>query len=503
MMQQILMKLVGLWVAFLLATSAATVSPSILPTENTKLTPSSSALGPVYREARDYNGYESGGGYNYRSYDRPQQSRCISCLYAAMNGNQDRNRPGYSSYGMMPIHAPQRETEDRNWYYQSDDRNRNTQYENRYPQQNRYDYSRPGAMPGAGGSGVSGGSGGYDRNDYRQNYQDYRGNGYDNRDPAYYSMKGNNRGGYGNRDGSYESYYDDRMSNRGYSSSAGYSGSSAGYGGNNYYMRPSYQSSMYDQDRYYGQGRPYERPTRPEYYDKNMGYGSYSGYSGNRGGGQNAYGYEDNNFRPWDQTYRGVSGFDDQGHGHYYAKYPSSPNVPSQPPLPQNNQHQQAPPRPFPQQQGGHHESSSQSQPTYGSESVSGSGNSNSDKGSYGGSWNYINSNDRNSAHHGQQGYGQSQDKENQSSPYGQRPLSTSYLYERDTPTVVGETHNGDNGSDTNVNANQAKQAKVTTTKSYDYENSKTDSTDKINTITKSFDEANTVSTPSKDSTDQ
>lgn len=67
-----------------------------------------------------------------------------------------------------------------------------------YPQSNRYDVGRPGAA-----------AGGYDRNDYRQNYQaDYRGNGYDNRDPMYYNaMRGGNRG-YGNRENSYESYYD-------------------------------------------------------------------------------------------------------------------------------------------------------------------------------------------------------------------------------------------------------------------------------------------------------
>lgn len=64
----------------------------------------------------------------------------------------------------------------------------------RYNQQNRYDY-RPV-------------SGGYDRNEYRQNYQDYRGNGYDNRDPMYFTaMKGGNRG-YGNRENPYESNYD-------------------------------------------------------------------------------------------------------------------------------------------------------------------------------------------------------------------------------------------------------------------------------------------------------
>lgn len=90
------MQLVGLWFALSVGALAATVSPSESPVENTKLTPASSSLGPVYREARDYNAREpgvgggGGSGYNYRPYDRPQQSRCISCLYAAMTGNQDR-----------------------------------------------------------------------------------------------------------------------------------------------------------------------------------------------------------------------------------------------------------------------------------------------------------------------------------------------------------------------------------------------------------------------------
>lgn len=110
---------------------------------------------------------------------------------------------------------------------------------------------------------------------------------------------------------------------------------------------------------------------------------------------------------------RGVSGFDDQGHGHYFAKYPTGQHNPPHPNLPQSNQNQQPPPRPF-QQQGGHHESSGHSQHSYNSDSVSGSGNGNTDKGSYGGSWNYINSNDRNNPQHGHQGYGQSQDKESQ-----------------------------------------------------------------------------------------
>lgn len=84
------------------------------------------------------------------------------------------------------------------------------------------------------------------------------------------------------------------MSNRGYSSSGGYPQQN--------HMRPSYQSGGgYDQDRYYNQGRPgYNqapmRPDRPEYYDRPS-----SGANGYRGGSN---GYDDFNFRPWDQSYR-------------------------------------------------------------------------------------------------------------------------------------------------------------------------------------------------------
>lgn len=117
---------------------------------------------------------------------------------------------------------------------------------------------------------------------------------------------------------------------------------------------------------------------------------------------------------------RGVSGFDSSGHGHYFASYPNSHNNHAQPSLPQNHLHQQAPPRPIGQQQGGqHHDSaghshhSQHSQHSYESDTLDGHSNSNSNKGTYG-NWNYINSNDRNSVHHGQQGYGQTQDKDSQ-----------------------------------------------------------------------------------------
>lgn len=122
----------------------------------------------------------------------------------------------------------------------------------------------------------------------------------------------------------------------------------------------------------------------------------------------------------------GVSGYDSQGHGHYFANYPNSHSSQEQPSLP-NSPHQQAPPRPLNQPTGQHetsHHSSSQSQQydadaTYGA----GHGNTNNDrnnsgKGSYSGNWNYIknellNSNDRNSGQHsGQHGYSQTQDKD-------------------------------------------------------------------------------------------
>lgn len=109
----------------------------------------------------------------------------------------------------------------------------------------------------------------------------------------------------------------DRMTNRGYSNSAG-------YGQQNYYnQRPNYNSGAYDQDRYYG--RPYgqgqmqqNRPDTPEYYDRPNSGGGGTGGSGYRGGGGGSSGgngaggsygqpqphQDDYSFRPVDQTYR-------------------------------------------------------------------------------------------------------------------------------------------------------------------------------------------------------
>lgn len=100
------------------------------------------------------------------------------------------------------------------------------------------------------------------------------------------------------------------MSNRGYSSSAGY-GPPTPYG------RPNHNSGGYDQDRYYGQGgRPYvqghgqaQRPDQPEYYERPSGGGASGGggyRGGSSGGGSSGYGapHDDYSFRPVDQTYR-------------------------------------------------------------------------------------------------------------------------------------------------------------------------------------------------------
>lgn len=80
------------------------------------------AASDVHREARTYGvglagggGIGGGGGYTYNRppYERPPQSRCISCLYAAMvgggagggggggreavSGYQERDRYSYAS----------------------------------------------------------------------------------------------------------------------------------------------------------------------------------------------------------------------------------------------------------------------------------------------------------------------------------------------------------------------------------------------------------------------
>lgn len=82
----------------------------------------------------------------------------------------------------------------------------------------------------------------------------------------------------------------------------------------------------------------------------------------------------------------------------------------------------------------------------------------------------------------------------------GQRPLSTSYLHERETPTVIS----GDRNSD--ANTNQTKQSQ--TTNSYDNDhtnrNNNDDSTDKstADALKNPIDETNTVTSSTDNTTE-
>lgn len=88
----------------MLSASGFVASVTAAKAEKTVL---ATSLEPIYRDGRDYNGDSGAGGggagssssgnggsgnsYSQRPYDRPQ-TRCISCLYTAMTGSQDRDR---------------------------------------------------------------------------------------------------------------------------------------------------------------------------------------------------------------------------------------------------------------------------------------------------------------------------------------------------------------------------------------------------------------------------
>lgn len=102
--------------------------------------------------------------------------------------NYYNSRPAYG--------GQQREYADRNWYYQPDDRqrygDRNSAYDNRFDRYderytpNRHEERYPNQRPGFGA---------YDRSGNDHHSSDYRGNGYDNRDLAYFnSMRGGGSG---------------------------------------------------------------------------------------------------------------------------------------------------------------------------------------------------------------------------------------------------------------------------------------------------------------------
>ncbi|KAG4070950.1 hypothetical protein HA402_001387 [Bradysia odoriphaga] len=339
------------------------------------------------RQARDSRYYRD---------ERPS-GRCITCAYAYDKGGDrynDRDRDRYynpDNYYYRPGsnrgygQSSRGGYEDRNWYYQPDlyeDRNRyggagnfDNRYDDRYGQ-NRYDDRYYNVRP-------LGPSSQYDRYDVQYG-GNYRGNGYDNTDPNYYYEQ-SRRDPYGARERPYGGYdrYDMRGSNRDF----GYDGYRQGY----------------------------------------------------RGGSSVGIGYDQRNFRPWDESYRGTSGFDNSGRGYYFANKQA-----------QSPPHSQPPPQPFrpsytPTQNPPTQHNNPNNHP-YESSSSSGnkgSGNSHNGTGGNSGAGNrgddtsngYAN-NDRNN------GQNYRKDQDTQSAPYGsyERPLRGSYLFERDSDSSATET---------------------------------------------------------------
>ncbi|KAH8370787.1 hypothetical protein KR093_004963, partial [Drosophila rubida] len=145
--------------------------------------------------------------------------------------------------------------------------------------------------------------------------------GDDPRSSWYYSYdRYDDRGSSRDRDRDYDRYYgrDDRYSPRTYDRYEG-----RGY--DDYYRRGSYDRGSsygygayagYDsRDRYYGDR--YSDNSRDRYYDRSRtGYSSYDKYDPY----DRYYSrYDFRNYRPWDETYRGQSGFDNSGRGYYFA----------------------------------------------------------------------------------------------------------------------------------------------------------------------------------------
>ncbi|XP_052894666.1 filaggrin-2 [Anopheles moucheti] len=219
---------------------------------------------------------------------QPQPTTSLASLYRSARDDYNSRRhcancgPGYErdmrSYGRQTgvtgyYSGMGAIEDDRNWYYRPesfDDRYRGgamqASYSGSYrqPPYMGYDYERYMQRPDDRGYGY-----GYPGMAMRTNYYD---------------------GGAGRMP-----YYPDMMRGYGYRGN-GYDNLDPQYA--YYMMQRGNPNGMQNRDRYYGsQG----------YYDDRMSYG-----------GQ----YDQKNFRPWDQTYRGISGFDNSGRGYYFASRP-------------------------------------------------------------------------------------------------------------------------------------------------------------------------------------
>ncbi|XP_017037050.1 keratin, type I cytoskeletal 9 isoform X3 [Drosophila kikkawai] len=115
----------------------------------------------------------------------------------------------------------------------------------------------------------------------------------------------------------YRNYYDDLYSPRTYDryEGRGYDDYRRGsYGGAGSYDRDrGYGYDNRERDRYYGD-RYSEGSSRDRYYDRSRSnydrYDPYDRYYSR---------YDFRNYRPWDETYRGQSGFDNSGRGYYFV----------------------------------------------------------------------------------------------------------------------------------------------------------------------------------------
>uniref|UniRef100_A0AAG5DLY8 Uncharacterized protein n=1 Tax=Anopheles atroparvus TaxID=41427 RepID=A0AAG5DLY8_ANOAO len=271
----------------------------------------STSLGGLYRSARD--------DYNARRH-------CSNC-----GPGYERDMRTYGRRGIVGYYSGMGSIEDdRNWYYRPevfDDRVRGGGggYQQSYAAAG---YRQPGYMMGYE----------YDRYMHRP---DDRGYGYG------YPGMGMNPGGYYDTGSSRMSQYPEMMRGYGYRGN-GYDNLDPQY---EYYMTQRGSAGMSNRDRYY----------QPQgYYEDRMGYG-----------GQ----YDQKNFRPWDQTYSGISGFDNSGRGYYFASRPStssSPSSPSSSPTSSSSSpsysahasyHVQAQPAPAPSGYGGHGGSSQGHEP--------------------------------------------------------------------------------------------------------------------------------------------
>ncbi|XP_039491267.1 keratin, type I cytoskeletal 9 isoform X1 [Drosophila santomea] len=155
-----------------------------------------------------------------------------------------------------------------------------------------------------------------DRDRYYSGYSSRTGD--DARGSAWYYSGYDDR----SRDRDYDRYYDrsryyeDRYTPRTYDR----------YEGRGYddYRRGSAYGGSYDRergygydnrDRYYSGDRYSEGSSRDRYYDRSRtgGYDRYDPYD------RYYSRYDFRNYRPWDETYRGQSGFDNSGRGYYFA----------------------------------------------------------------------------------------------------------------------------------------------------------------------------------------